>query len=503
MSDNSTDIKNKDSKTSSYRSIFKATSLFGGVQAYQILIGIIKSKFVAILLGPTGMGIQGLYQSAIQLIQNFSSLGLSQSAVRDVSEANGSGDSKRIGLTIAVVRRLVWITGLLGLVATAVLSPVLSQTTFGNYDYTIPFIILSVILLLDQLSAGQRVVLQGMRKLKYLAKSTAIGSTVGLIVSIPLYYLFGVQGIVPTLILNSLTMLCLTWYFSKKVEVEKVEVTNQQTFEKGRLMLKMGLAMSVTGILVTLKAYLLRGFIRYEGGVEQVGLFTAGFALINTYVGMVFNAIATDYYPRLSAVNQDNAKCSEAINQQGEIATLIIAPILVSCLILMPLIIRIIYSEDFLPANDYIRWSVLGMMLKVFSWVIAFVFLAKAESKLFVINEVITNVYSFGLSVAGYHFYNLDGVGIAFALTYLIYSIQVYLIARKRYDFVFSASFKKIYFVQMLMVVAVFTMVLLWQSQWVYVPTGLLFAVCSMYSLKELDKRMNVVKLIKKKLKIQ
>ena len=499
MSGESTDIQSEN-KTSSYRSIFKATSLFGGVQAYQILIGVIKSKFVAVLLGPTGMGIQGLYQSAIQLIQSFSSLGLSQSAVRDVSEANGSGDSKRIGLTVAVVKRLVWITGLLGLVATAVLSPVLSQTTFGNYDYTIPFIFLSVILLLDQLSAGQKVVLQGMRKLKYLAKSTAIGSTVGLIVSIPLYYLFGVQGIVPTLILNSVTMLCLTWYFSKKVEVEKVEVTNEQTFEKGKSMLKMGLAMSISGIMVTLTSYLLRGFIRYEGGTEQVGLFTAGFMLTNSYVGMVFNAMGTDYYPRLSAVNQDNAKCTEVINQQGEIATLIIAPILISCMILMPFIIKLIYSDEFLSANDYILWAVSGMMFKVFSWVIAFVFLAKAEAKLFIINEVITNIYSFGLSALGYHYFNLAGLGIAFMLTYLAYSVQVYLIARKRYEFSFSKSFKKVYTIQILMVVAVFVTVLLWKSNWMYLPTGLVFAVCAAYSLRELDKRMNVVKMIKGRL---
>jgi len=494
-------MSEQEKQTSSYRSIFKATSLFGGVQVYQILVGVIKSKFVAILLGPAGMGIQGLYQSATQLIQSFSSLGLSQSAVRDVSEANGSGDTNRIGQTVAVVRRLVWLTGIWGLVATAALSPILSKTTFGNYDYTIPFIFLSVILLLDQLSAGQKVVLQGMRKLKYLAKSTAIGSTVGLIVSIPFYYVFGIQGIVPTLILNSVTMLLLSWYFSRKVEIEKVEVDNRQTLEKGKSMLKMGLAMSISGIMVTLTSYLLRGFIRYEGGTDQVGLFTAGFMLTNSYVGMVFNAMATDYYPRLSAVNQDNAKCAEVINQQGEIATLIIAPILISCMILMPFVIRLIYSDEFLPANDYVLWAVSGMMFKVFSWVISFMFLAKAEAKLFIINEVITNIYSLVFSVLGYHYYGLAGLGIAFMLTYLIYSVQVYMIARKRYKFSFFNSFKKIYSVQILMVLAVFVTVLLMKSNWMYLPTGLLFVACSMYSLKELDKRMNVVKMIKGRLK--
>ncbi len=492
-------MSDQGSQASSYRSIFKATSLFGGVEVYQILIGVIKSKFVAVLLGPEGMGIQGLYQSAIQLIQSFSSLGLSQSAVRDVSEANGSGDTNRIGLTVAVVKRLVWITGLFGLVLMIFFSPVLSKTTFGNYDYTIPFIILSVILLLDQLSAGQKVVLQGMRKLKSLAKSTAIGSTIGLIVSVPLYYRFGINGIIPTLILNALTMFGLTCFFSKKVKVKKTRISNRETIMYGQSMMKMGLAMSVSAIMVTLTSYLLRGYIRYEGDTEQVGLFSAGFLLVGSYVGMIFKAMSTDYYPRLSAVNKDNAKCRQVINQQGEIASLIIAPILVSCMILMPFIVRLIYSEKFLPSIDYILWAVLGMMFKMFSWVIAFSFLAKAESRLFVINETISNSYSFVFSVLGYHWGGLAGIGIAFVFNYFVYSIQVYVIAKKRYGFSMNVSFKKIYIILFLIVSTAFVLIHVWKSEYVYIPVGLLFAVCMVYSLVELNKRMNFVKMIIKK----
>ncbi len=106
-------ITEETKETNSYRSIFKATSLFGGLQVYQILIGIIKSKFIAILLGPAGMGIMGLYQSTLDLIKSISAFGLEQSAVRDISEANGSGNTIRISRTISTVRRLVWLTGLL------------------------------------------------------------------------------------------------------------------------------------------------------------------------------------------------------------------------------------------------------------------------------------------------------------------------------------------------------------------------------------------------------
>lgn len=482
-----------------YRSIFKATSLFGGVQVYQILIGVIKQKFVAFLLGTTGMGIQGLYHSAIHMVQSFTSMGLAQSAVRDVSEAHGMGDSQRIGRTVSIVRRLVWLTGILGTVATIALSPVLSKTSFGNYNYVIPFIILSIILLLDQICVGQKVILQGMRRLKDLAKASAIGVTVGLFASVPLYYFMGIDGIVPALIVSSLTALILSWYYSRKVEIEKIKISTRDALRGGGVMLKLGIAMSFNSVLGTVLAFVLRAFIRQSGGIDEVGLFAAGFTIMNTYVGMVFNAMSTDYYPRLSAVNQDNLKCKEIINQQGEVAVLIMAPIIISCIIIMPFLIRLIYSEAFLPANEYISWAIIGLMFKAASFVISYVILAKAESRLFIINETIAKLYSLALEIAGYYFWGLAGLGVAFLLTYFLYCIQVYLIARRRYNFGFTKSFRNVFAVTLLIVSVSFAIIHAFHTPWVYIPLTMLFIACTYYSIVELNKRMNFAELINKR----
>ena len=500
MSEEQKDIQNTVGKndTSSYRSIFKATSLFGGVQLYNILIGVIKAKFIAVLLGPAGMGIQGLLDSGINLIKSFTSFGLSTSAVRDVAQANGSGDLQKVGRTVAILRRLVWITGMLGLIATAIFSPVLSKSSFGNYDYTIPFIALSVILLLNQLSAGQSVVLQGMRRLKYLAKSSAIGATLGLLVSVPLYYLLGVKGIVPTLILNAVTTLCLSWYFSHKIDIPKVEITTKEALHEGVSMIKMGVAMSVSGILGTAFAYLIRSFIRSQGGVEDVGLYTAGFTLMNTYVGMVFTAMATDYYPRLSAVNKDNERCREVINQQAEVAVLIIGPLVVSCTLLMPFIVQLLYSKEFLPATDFILWAVLGLMFKAASWSISFIFLAKAESRLYIFNETATSVYSFLLKILCYKLWGLTGLGIAYSVGFLIYLVQVYVISRKKYEIRLNPTFLRVFVVQMIFALIGYVTIKVWHSPYANIIVGLMLALSCWHSLVELNKRMNLVSVFKR-----
>lgn len=486
--------------TQSYRSIFKATSLFGGVQVYQILIQIIKSKFVAVLLGPAGVGIMGLYQSGLQLVQQISSMGLAQSAVRDVSEANGTNDVQRIAQIITVVRKLVWVTGFLGLFIVALCSPLLSKASFGNYDYTIPFIILSITLLIDQLSAGQKVVLQGMRRLKDLAKCTSFGVTFGLITSVPLYYWLGIDGIVPTLILNSVCSLILSFFYSRKIKIDKVQVTPKQTLEQGKQMLVMGVSMSLSGIFATMVAYVLRSFIQGNGGVEEVGLFQAGFVIMTTYVGMVMNAIGTDYYPRLAAINKDNIKCREAVSQQGEIGAMILGPMLTFCLVFMPFVLQVLYSDSFLAANEYVTWACLGMMLRFGAWVVSYLFVAKAESKLFIKVELSANVYYLIFSLLGYKYLGLTGLGLAFALEYVIYFLQCYLIARKRYDFRFSHSFIKCYGVQLLLVVACLTIVMLFDGWLKYSLGCIVISISCFLGIKGLNQRMNLLEFVKNKI---
>ena len=210
----------------------KATSIFGGVQVFNILISVIRSKFIAILLGPAGMGISGLLLSTTGLINSLTNFGLGISAVRDIARANETDDPKKISRVVSVFRKLVWITGLLGMAVTLILSPYLSEITFGNKDYTIGFMLLSCTLLFTQFISGQDVLLQGMRKISELAKANLLGSLFGLLTSIPLYYVYGIKGIIPAIIISTIITFIITWYFARSLKVEKVSVTIKQSLEE-------------------------------------------------------------------------------------------------------------------------------------------------------------------------------------------------------------------------------------------------------------------------------
>jgi len=476
----------------SYRQIFKATSLFGGVQVFNIIISIIRSKFVAILIGPTGMGITGLLTTSIGFVSALTNFGLGTSAVKNVAAAAATGDKSRVSTVVTVLRRLVWITGLLGMVLTAVLSPWLSDLTFGSKEYTLAFIWISVTLLFQQLSSGQIVVLQGLRRLQYLAKANMAGAVLGLVISIPVYYVWRLDGIVPVIIISSLTAMLLSWFYARKVGVRTIKINTKTITAEGKEMLKMGFVLSISGLIPLGTSYIIRIYISNNGGVDQVGLYTAGFAIINTYVGMIFSAMSMDYYPRLAGVSHDNKKTAELINQQSEIAILILAPILAVFIVFIQYVIILLYSTKFVPVNGMIQWAAMGMYFKAVSWAIAFILLAKGASRLFFWNELIANIYILGFNIIGYKLAGFNGLGISFVAGYFVYLIQVFFLAHYKYDFLFQFDFFKLFGIQLTLGIACFTIIRFLQTPWSYFAGGATIVFSTWLSVKELDKRLGL-----------
>ena len=480
------------SDQSSYRQIIKATSIFGGVQVFQIIAQILRSKSIAILLGPAGMGIAGLFNSSITLVTGVTNFGLGSSALKDIANANGAGDGLRISTISIVLRRLILITGLFGSLVTIIFSSWISEFTFGNRDFTIAFVWISVSVFFTQVSSGQIVLLQGMRKLEYLAKANLYGSFLGLFITIPIYYKFGTNGIVPSIIVSSIISLLGSWYYTRKLEIKPVDVTFRKTFSEGKSMLVLGLVLSVTTLFSTIVSYLVRVFINISGGLADVGLYTAGFSIVFVYLGVIFNAMGTDYYPRLSEVSNDSMRSKEVINQQAEITILILAPLLVIFFVFIRFGVIILYSKSFLDVADMMLWASLGMLFKATTWPMGFYFLAKNKTKIYFWNEFTSNIYTLCFSFICYKIYGLTGLGIAFFTSYLITLIQVMLIMKIRFNFFYNSTFIRVFFLQFTITILTFILILLF-PQFYHYPIGIILILTSfLISYREINKRIDL-----------
>ena len=481
---------------SEFKETLKATSLFGGVQMFNILIQVIRTKFIALLLGPEGMGISNLFSSTTLTIFTITSLGLPRSAVKNISEANvnkGEIDTLKV---ISVFRKLVWLTGLLGLMVTLVLSPLLSQWTFGNKDYTWGFVILSVTLLFQQITSGQTTVMQGLHKYKYMAKATVVGNTIGLFVTVPLYYFWGVDAIVPVLVLTSIISMLFAIIFYRKIGIKSVPVSKPLMKTEGKDMIIMGVSLSFTSMVNTALGYLIIVFIERLGGVGDVGLFSAGFAIVNTYVGLVMSAMSTDYYPRLCSVNKDISIFNATINNQLEIGFIIIAPLISIFIILSSFIIILLYSTKFLPAEEMIYLAMFSTFFQMFSFCLSFSFLAKGDSKMFIINELTSDLYIIPTQLLGYYLLGLTGIGVAYILNFALYSLQVFLISKFRYGVKVNSKTLFLFIKQLPILIACLMLVLFDVHYWRFIVGIPLIGISVYISYKELNNQMNIKEVV-------
>lgn len=488
-------------KRSNYQQIIKATSIYGGVQLVQILIQIIKSKFVAVLIGPSGMGIMGLFLSTIGLVTSLTNFGLETSAIKNVSEASASENQRKVSKTVTVLRKMVWVTGILGAIITLLFSSLLSKFTFGNNDYTFSFIWLSITLLFNQISTGQRVLMQGLRKINLLAKSSVWGSFVGLLVTVPFYYYLGIKGIVPVMIITSFITLLFSWYYSSTIKIERIIVSKKETYILGKGMLSMGIVISLSGVLSSIGAYFLRIYIGSIGGLDEVGLYIAGFTIINVYVGLIFTAMGTDYYPRLSAVNSNINNAISVINQQAHISILILAPILIVFILFIEIIIPLLYSNSFLGIATMLHISALAILFKAASWSISYIFLAKGESRLFFKNELLFNIVLLIFNLIGYKFFGLTGLGYSFLLAYIFYFLEMFIVSKRKYGFKFDKVFQKIFIIQLTLTSITLLSTLFFSNIYIYVIGGIMLFISSIFSLKYIDNMIGIKEWLSKRKK--
>jgi O-antigen/teichoic acid export membrane protein len=341
-----------------------------------------------------------------------------------------------------------------------------------------------------------------MRRLKFLARANMAGSLAGLLISVPVYYFWRVDGIVPAIIITSIASLIIAWYFASKIKVDKAVVKRNDVIDEGRGMLKMGFMLSLSGLIATAASYLVRVFISNTGGVADVGLYSAGFAIISTYVGLVFTAMSTDYYPRLSGVAHDNRQAAMLINQQAEVAVLILAPVLTVFLIFINFVVVLLYSTKFTPVNGMIQWAALGMFFKAASFPIGYILLAKGASKTFFWSELAANSYLLLFNILGYKYLGLDGLGVSFLVGYLILFVQVYLIARIKYEFSIISDFYKVFIFQLILGVASFMIIKFIPVPWAYFAGIPMIAISAGYSFRELDRRMELRALLERKIDV-
>jgi antigen flippase len=426
-----------------YGQILKSSALVGGSSVVNIAVGIVRTKAMALLLGPAGYGLFGLYGSIANLAQTLAGMGVNSSGVRQIAAAVGSGDSEQIALTTIVLRRTSIVLGVLGALLLVLFSRQVSTMTFGNNQQATAVCFLSIAVFLQLVSWGQNALVQGLRRIADLAKMQVLGALFGMVISVTLVYFWREKGVVPSLVSVALMSLAVSWWYSRKVHIQTVSITVLQIGREAVELLKLGSVFAATGFMTTGVAYAVRIMLLRDVGFEATGYYQSAWTLGGLYVGFILQAMAADFYPRLTASAHNNPVCNRLVNEQTQVGFLLAGPGVLATLTFTPIVIGLFYSAKFLAAVGVLRWICLGTTLQVITWPMGFIIVAKGKQVLFFAIELSWALASLGLAWVCVRSLGLNGAGIAFFGSYIFLGLLLYPIVNWLSGFRWSTANKR------------------------------------------------------------
>jgi antigen flippase len=414
----------------------------------------VRTKMVAVLLGPSGVGLVGLYASITGLVSTLAQLGINESGVRQVAEANQTGDPEQVARVTKTLRRVCWITGFSGWLLTAALAWPLSKWTFGSPERMWPIAFLGATVLITAVTGGQTALLQGMRRIGDLARIQVLSAVLTTLIAIGLYAWLREDGILPVIILTAIVPLGFSWYFSRQVTITDLPQSWSETAAASKQLISLGAAFMYGALLSGIVGLVIRSIIVRDLGLETNGIFQAALAISGMFAGFILGAMGTDFYPRLTAVAHDDKQVNKLVNEQTEIGILLALPGLLGTLVFAPLLMRIFFTAKFLSGAELLPWFVIGVLGQVLIFPIGMIARAKGAVKWIYMGQTWANLSYLAIASTLMASFGILGIAYASPICISLQSLFVFFIARHLSAFRWCSSVFKLVAVAILLISA-------------------------------------------------
>ena len=450
----------------SNKSIARNVGVFGGAQAFSVLAALIRTKVAAVMIGTTGVGLSAIYNTVVNFFSTLAGMGLSFSGVKYLSEVYASGDKDALEKEIGQLRLLGLICSAIGLVLSLVFSPILSMMYFGDMSEMMSFMALSVFVVATIISGIEMAILKACQKVRYLAISSIWTAIISVAVSVPFYILMGVKGVLWAVVVSGVVgVLATMWYGGKVATWRMCYVLRAMCYVRGKdknnqaqnqntehstqhiahhtphstqhiaQLLTLGAAFLGGGLIATGAEMAILGYFSAVATMAILGLYKAGYQLSITYTGMIFTAVSNDFYPRLSAVNQNLEERNTLISRQIRVLLYITTPLVVVFVLLVPYILPILFDDTFNPVCRMVQIAAISIIVKSVTMPLNFLPLSLGKSLDYLILEGAFWIIMVPLVIFGYKYWGLTGTGAAILLCHVIELVYAYLFCRTKYHF--------------------------------------------------------------------
>lgn len=401
------------------RRVIGAIGMLGFSQCVNIICSVIRVKLSAIWLGTVGVGLNSIYLNASTLVSNLTQLNIRDSAVRDIAS---SPDDP--AFRCSLIRRVALMLGLIGAAAIVLISPLLSYISFGDLSHTIYFAMLFPAVLFSACSAGELAIMQGRGRLDVMARASVEAVVCATVIAAPLLYFLRLDAVVPVIDLYIVAMAAFAYIRRERLSDSSLKTYSVSAiFALARPVLVLGAVMSFSSMLVVLIQYILTSYISRHGSASDVGIYQAGFMLLNNYIGILFAAVTAEYFPRISRFVRRPNMSRTIVSHELNLITWLIIPLAVIFVCLVDLIVPILFSSDFEAVGPFVTVAVVGVLFRGVSLCFVYRILAGGDSKAYLTVECLSAVIGLAANIIGYTYWSYVGLGLSYVLWYGCYAL--------------------------------------------------------------------------------
>lgn len=399
--------------------IVKIFSLNAISTLVRMLAGLISVKVVAVIIGPAGVALMGQLNSFNTILLSLANGGISNGIIKYVSE--NKADTETMKKILSAALRITLFFTVIVAVLLVVFHGFLSLWIFQSDKYGYVFVVFGFTIILYSLNVLLLAVLNGYKDFKRIVTVNICGTVLGLIYSIILVVNFGLSGaMINAVTFQSVMFFVTLWMCRKCVWMEWSNFRERIDVEWLIRYMKYSLMTLISIMLVPVSQIILRGYVIADISITEAGWWEGMNRISAMYLSVITASFSVYYLPKLSEI-KDNVELRREIYRCYKFIVPFLVIVSVTLYFLRNFIVWLLFTPDFYPMEQFFLWQFLGDFFKICSWLLAYLMVAKAMTKYFIVTEV---VFAFSNLLFSFLLMKVNGtVGLTqgYLLNYILY----------------------------------------------------------------------------------
>ena len=275
----------------------------------------------------------------------------------------------------------------------------------------------------------------GLKSYKIIVQTTLISAVLTLGISVALIYYVNKLGLVLSVFVPSvILLLTYCFHFHKSWHFGRVLFGKPFRLFIFKPLLSFTVMSAVAAIVFPAVLITIRSLLVEHSGIELAS-YWEGYSRLSLFMSsLAISSISLYYLPKLVEASSGQ-EMLKVVFWGVKFLFVVAFPAMLLIFWFGNDIIPLLYASSFRETIFLLKWELLGTFLKLLSFTVSFIMIAKKLTTVFVLSELISGFLFLGLSTLFIDLYGVVGASIAFAGTYFLYLLWAVIYFGNRFKF--------------------------------------------------------------------